>query len=371
MNSFINTFHSYCQIYTLVFAVILSCTNTNALVRTKRMSRVDQYPTAYSNIHSKSPSSNVHKEPCIGGDNCCKNGNCGLGEGDCDVNSDCRGDLVCGKDNCPQNGLFDLTDDCCTTPEIRLTRALPFIPIVTALAPIIPQITNFMGNLLKPLINNLSSRKGDDGHKNNLLASFIPRAFKGTNLENSETETAIKQNMREGQYIVALETLRSREKALDKSLYEPANMGKATLNGYPVVKMFSSLTHVMDNILKTRLLSLSKSSTAFISTVLEENRLIMQKEHQDASLIIGHIQVGVNKVRNTLNQQRHEPELTKVYILLTMLIILATLILASIYFIKRSLIDWMIRQQLSAARQKNFGHAGFQDDPMLEDQSDA
>ena len=97
----------------------------------------------------------------------------------------------------------------------------------------------------------------------------------------------------------------------------------------------------------------------------------MQNEHKEAKLIIGHIQVGVNKVRNTLDQQRHEPELNKVYILLTILIVLATLILASIYFIKRSLIDWMIKQQLSAARQKNFGHTGFQDEPMLEDQSDA
>ena len=37
---------------------------------------------------------------------------CGLGEGDCDHNSDCTGDLVCGHNNCPAGhpGL-----DCCTT----------------------------------------------------------------------------------------------------------------------------------------------------------------------------------------------------------------------------------------------------------------
>ena len=50
---------------------------------------------------------------CYGGDSCC-NGQCGLGEGDCDRDSDCKGDLVCGSDNCPRTGLqWDSGDDCC------------------------------------------------------------------------------------------------------------------------------------------------------------------------------------------------------------------------------------------------------------------
>jgi len=59
------------------------------------------------------------------GDNrpgCC--GHLGLGDGDCDRDSDCVGDLVCGDDNCGKfrssegwgdnddNG-WDTTDDCC------------------------------------------------------------------------------------------------------------------------------------------------------------------------------------------------------------------------------------------------------------------
>merc|ERR1712180_62232 len=56
---------------------------------------------------------------CDGGDSCCKNGICRAGEGDCDRDSDCHGDLVCGKDNCKSGGWwgdrssFDATDDCC------------------------------------------------------------------------------------------------------------------------------------------------------------------------------------------------------------------------------------------------------------------
>ncbi len=30
---------------------------------------------------------------------------CGLGDGDCDGDEECRGDLVCGTDNCPTMGL--------------------------------------------------------------------------------------------------------------------------------------------------------------------------------------------------------------------------------------------------------------------------
>jgi len=53
---------------------------------------------------------------CFGGDSCCTpSRRCGLGEGDCDSNSDCRRGLVCGHDNCRVNGAdhFDATDDCC------------------------------------------------------------------------------------------------------------------------------------------------------------------------------------------------------------------------------------------------------------------
>ena len=58
---------------------------------------------------------------CRGGDACC-NGQCGVGEGDCDSHYDCRGNLLCGNNNCNGRMLynvlyyqrtFDTTDDCC------------------------------------------------------------------------------------------------------------------------------------------------------------------------------------------------------------------------------------------------------------------
>jgi len=60
-----------------------------------------------------------------GGSDCCTALNqCGKYEGDCDNNNDCKGDLVCGEDNCPlpltwipgwtgKASSFDVHDDCC------------------------------------------------------------------------------------------------------------------------------------------------------------------------------------------------------------------------------------------------------------------
>jgi len=55
-----------------------------------------------------------YSEPCYGGDSCCDSrpDGCPEGEGDCDMDSHCAGELVCGEDNCNGSG-FDSTDDCC------------------------------------------------------------------------------------------------------------------------------------------------------------------------------------------------------------------------------------------------------------------
>ena len=57
-----------------------------------------------------------------GGWSCCSSSNqCSIGEGDCDDDSECSGNLVCGTDNCDsnfQNGTNEQGEfhqqDCCT-----------------------------------------------------------------------------------------------------------------------------------------------------------------------------------------------------------------------------------------------------------------
>jgi len=40
---------------------------------------------------------------------------CGLGEGDCNKDKECQGDLLCGMNNC-KNSFFNAEDDCCEEP---------------------------------------------------------------------------------------------------------------------------------------------------------------------------------------------------------------------------------------------------------------
>ena len=84
------------------------------------------------------PSSGFHADPvddsledrdksggavCIGGDSCCSDANpCREGAGDCDLVSQCFGDLLCGEDNCNLKiKTFDWRDDCCYWPGMILT----------------------------------------------------------------------------------------------------------------------------------------------------------------------------------------------------------------------------------------------------------
>ena len=61
---------------------------------------------------------------CTGGDDCCSQDNkCGLGEGDCDHDSDCLPGLRCGLDNCGGSG-WEYFDDCCEIDEPRDTNCI-------------------------------------------------------------------------------------------------------------------------------------------------------------------------------------------------------------------------------------------------------
>ena len=54
-----------------------------------------------------------------GSGECCTESNqCGVGEGDCDEDIDCFGDLKCGNDNCDPYLGFSDSHDCCFNPNI-------------------------------------------------------------------------------------------------------------------------------------------------------------------------------------------------------------------------------------------------------------
>ena len=55
----------------------------------------------------------------LGDENFCSTQNiCQEDEGDCDLNTECSGNLFCGYNNCPDEVWFDLETDCCTSTQI-------------------------------------------------------------------------------------------------------------------------------------------------------------------------------------------------------------------------------------------------------------
>merc|ERR550519_2046997 len=81
---------------------------------------------------SMEPASYGTEGACKGGDECCTTSNqCGAGEGDCDSDDQCLGDLTCGKDNCNREGFpsFDSTDDCCQRGECPTVCTKEYKPV--------------------------------------------------------------------------------------------------------------------------------------------------------------------------------------------------------------------------------------------------
>merc|ERR1712223_1457865 len=75
---------------------------------------------------------NFLPRPC-----CTPQSPCPEGEGDCEVDNDCSGDLVCGNNNCKQFGSFyHEKDDCCVKPTASVK---PQIPQLTTSVPLEPR----------------------------------------------------------------------------------------------------------------------------------------------------------------------------------------------------------------------------------------
>ena len=60
------------------------------------------------------------------GDCCSSSNKCGIGEGDCDKDSHCADNLVCGDDNCKSfDSAWSSSRDCCTTKgKTKHTKSL-------------------------------------------------------------------------------------------------------------------------------------------------------------------------------------------------------------------------------------------------------
>ena len=102
--------------------------------------------------------------------------------------------------------------------------------------------------------------------------------------------------------------------------------------------------------MQKRLLSLNHFSSSFVSTVIEQLRLTLQSEHEGQSKSSTNLAVEINKVQASLSNQRHQPELMGVYIVLAVVLGINFLILFGMQLLCNSIVNWFMSHQLKNAR---------------------
>ena len=99
-------------IYILIYDIHSSLVTEPGSGSSESESSSSESESSSSESESSSSESGCHNGN--GGGSCCSSSNqCLAGEGDCDDNVDCKGNLLCGKDNCNPELGFGLEFDCC------------------------------------------------------------------------------------------------------------------------------------------------------------------------------------------------------------------------------------------------------------------
>ena len=108
---------------------------------------------------------------------------------------------------------------------------------------------------------------------------------------------------------------------------------------------------------------LNHFSSIFLSAVVEQTRLTLQKEHQLEAETSTDLKVEINKVQSTLASQRHQPELTGVYIMLTVALVVNFLICFGMTLLRNSIVNWMVRHQLRHAQSRGVAEVSLLHNP--------
>ena len=67
---------------------------------------------------------------------------------------------------------------------------------------------------------------------------------------------------------------------------------------------------------------MSTASSSFLSAIIKEFRLQIKEDIEEATETMGGIESIVAKVEQVLRNQRHDPELTNVYVLFSLILAL-------------------------------------------------
>ena len=115
-------------------------------------------------------------------------------------------------------------------------------------------------------------------------------------------------------------------------------------------QMFYQFTRTIDKLLQKRLLSLNHFSSSFLSSVIEQLRITLQSEHQIQTETGNGLEKQINKVETILANQRHQPELMGVYVVLAVVLGVNFLIFFGMQLLRNSIVNWLMHYQLKYAR---------------------
>ena len=247
--------------------------------------------------------------------------------------------------------------------KVRNTRLAPgILAIGTQLA---PHISGFMSSLIRPLISSIAHRPNADGYKTELLQKFIRRAVAGTRLKDTGIERALEHSIKQKEYEVTLNALKSHEVKLDPYKYynTPQTMrAKVDKNS-----VFYQMTTMFDDVLKTRLLSLNHVNSNFSGTTIEQAKIALLDGHTKLNEADLKMKDKLNKIVTLLQTQRHQPELLAVYIILGINLGIHFLGFLAMQYLKNQIMNWFMRQQLLGicTTNRTYNEAPLIDQPLV------
>jgi len=190
-----------------------------------------------------------------------------------------------------------------------------------------------MSKIIKPLATTIISRTNSaDEHKHRIMNNFLPAVIQITKMAGMKVADNINRALGSKQYTSALMSLAQNAEELDEHNYLPASIRDTSLETMRTqVKSF-------DKILKIRLFEMSTASSSFLSAIIKEFRLQVKEDIEEATDTMGGIESIVAKVEQVLRNQRHDPELKKVFVLFSLILAL----LIGIYMTQRVTCDSIV-----------------------------
>ena len=213
------------------------------------------------------------------------------------------------------------------------------------LAPVVsiigPHVSAFMSKMIGNLISGVAARPKTDIYKDNVIKRFTQRVFKGTTYDKSKAIQVFSHNINDRNYQVALANMASHEIPMNIDTLYPNEQSLGRVKD----SVFHAMTKAMNTMLSQRLLEASSVQVRFLSAVTDENRRILQGQHEQQKFRDQNLEEQGVKITDMLTQKLHSMELQTVYILLGLALFLQILAIFFISVLRNRLLYWLLKHQ--------------------------